>query len=970
MKAGFGSVDEVQPGERLAVTGQVGAHRRRDRRSGPAYIQAPVRSPDGTEVLCTWWEEALAPKEGSTVAVVGEGWRDGSLTARRTQLVGESERPFEHRLLDYYQACLEAEQASDEQLRLGSRSVLVLSDGRAPIAGARTVLPPGEQVKRWCDARRVAGEAETVYAGYPIVTSEPDSGRGESPITAPLLMTEVRVVAEGDRFALETRSAAMELNGYGLALLNIPAEEREEILNAFESLDLHPDPTQRVAEALDFLREANVLGADHLDPRNLRPVEPGQRVQNSSIAYVTAAEQVSTTRALFEDFNELRARPVDGLRTGPVGVLLGHEPPDPYPEPEPSPAVLPSNLEQERGITAAMKANLTVVTGPPGTGKSQVLANTVAAALAAGETVLLASKNNHAIDVVVERVRQAHPDAEPVRLGRAELRVEAARLMGAALARPAVEDSGLDRAKAAWSEVRARVMAPYDRVRERDELLREIDRQEQRCERVSGELPEGCRHVGADVDTDLLLASHQMARRSHDEAGGLRNRWFWQRRRYRKAQTAADDATRTMLTLAGMAAQPALTSALTGGTRSAVLELVGRMITLASEQSRLAELRTYLDLLPTVEEADQQIEASFRERLAPAAELYGAGWRHRLRRRNAPGRAPAAAYHARLAEVASSGGGARRIRADAGNALDAFPVWAVTSLPVGNALPLTPGMFDLAIIDEASQSDIPSALPVLYRAKRAVILGDPRQLTHITTVGSRIEAVLAERCGLTEEQGSEFNYVGTSLYALAASRSSEEPIFLRRHFRSHPDIVEFSNRTFYGSRLVVETDPSRYMDGSAVRWHDVVGRFERNALNRSALNKPEAEAVLDELALAWEGVRGTGRTLGVVSPFRAQVDLLRDLVVQRFPDMVGNVTIDTAHGYQGDERDVMIMSPVVTEGMTEFLVQHAGNPNLVNVAVTRARARLVIVGDHRACLDSGNVLSALAQHASDIGGRS
>ena len=94
------------------------------------------------------------------------------------------------------------------------------------------------------------------------------------------------------------------------------------------------------------------------------------------------------------------------------------------------------------------------------------------------------------------------------------------------------------------------------------------------------------------------------------------------------------------------------------------------------------------------------------------------------------------------------------------------------------------------------------------------------------------------------------------------------------------------------------------------------------------------------------------RTVGIVSPFRAQVDLLRDLVSERLPRLVGQVTIDTAHGFQGDERDVMILSPVVAEGMTEFLIRHAGNPNVVNVSVTRARARFIVVGDLRACSTS------------------
>ena len=73
-----------------------------------------------------------------------------------------------------------------------------------------------------------------------------------------------------------------------------------------------------------------------------------------------------------------------------------------------------------------------------------------------------------------------------------------------------------------------------------------------------------------------------------------------------------------------------------------------------------------------------------------------------------------------------------------GHILKAFPCWAVTNLSAGSRIPLIPGLFDLAVIDEASQSDIPSAIPILYRARRAGVVGDPFQLSH----SSRLTQVL------------------------------------------------------------------------------------------------------------------------------------------------------------------------------------------------------------------------------------
>ena len=78
------------------------------------------------------------------------------------------------------------------------------------------------------------------------------------------------------------------------------------------------------------------------------------------------------------------------------------------------------------------------------------------------------------------------------------------------------------------------------------------------------------------------------------------------------------------------------------------------------------------------------------------------------------------------------------------------------------------------------------------------------------------------------------------------------------------------------------------------------------------------------------------------------------------------ITIDTAHGFQGDERDVMIFSPTVTEGVPPGLVRFAANPNLLNVALTRARARTIVVGDLEFASGSDSLLASLASYAGRI----
>ena len=135
-------------------------------------------------------------------------------------------------------------------------------------------------------------------------------------------------------------------------------------------------------------------------------------------------------------------------------------------------------------------------------------------------------------------------------------------------------------------------------------------------------------------------------------------------------------------------------------------------------------------------------------------------------------------------------------------ALSMLPLWAVTNLSVRNNLPLEQSLFDLVVIDEASQCNIPSALPLLVRSKRALIIGDARQLSHIVNLQGNREARIAERWRLTRDKLAEFSFKDRSLFELAASRVRADPIFLDMHFGSPPAIIDFANKRFYENRMV------------------------------------------------------------------------------------------------------------------------------------------------------------------------
>jgi very-short-patch-repair endonuclease len=205
---------------------------------------------------------------------------------------------------------------------------------------------------------------------------------------------------------------------------------------------------------------------------------------------------------------------------------------------------------------------------------------------------------------------------------------------------------------------------------------------------------------------------------------------------------------------------------------------------------------------------------------------------------------------------------------------------------------------------------------------------------------------------------------------------SEDIVALRDHHRSHADIIEFSNEEFYEGRLRVATNYDQLrrpnQNGPAVRWIDVNGKVVRPSTGGAA-NEAEAQAVVNEIErLLNQGYRGS---IGVVSPFRAQANRIRDMVNghEGLSARIGDLEFlaDTVHKFQGDERDVMIFAPVVSSGISDGALGFLrSNPNLFNVAVTRARAALIVVGDRNAALNCAvDYLARFAAYSDKVGDR-
>jgi len=204
--------------------------------------------------------------------------------------------------------------------------------------------------------------------------------------------------------------------------------------------------------------------------------------------------------------------------------------------------------------------------------------------------------------------------------------------------------------------------------------------------------------------------------------------------------------------------------------------------------------------------------------------------------------------------------------------LKALPIWITNSTDIHKVLPLTKELFDLVIIDEATQCDIASSLPIIQRGKSAVIVGDPKQLRHISFLSTKQQQHLIQKNQLGAIPFNQLDYRNKSILDLVSDAvpSQKQVHFLNEHFRSMPDIIDFSNQYFYDKKLHIMTAQPKTLRQQHAFLHRIKGKRYK-----SGYNKIEAQAVISFLDNIFQKERGDSQlSVGIVSPFTAQANYL------------------------------------------------------------------------------------------------
>lgn len=315
--------------------------------------------------------------------------------------------------------------------------------------------------------------------------------------------------------------------------------------------------------------------------------------------------------------------------------------------------------------------------------------------------------------------------------------------------------------------------------------------------------------------------------------------------------------------------------------------------------------------------------------------------------------------------------------------LGILPVWILSPDDVARLFPCAPDLFDVVIVDEASQVDLPSLVPMAYRGKKLVVFGDTKQMQsqRFAFLSGNIALQSWQQFGMAAIDPNQILHpVSQSLLTLVGTQAEEDCI-LDEHFRSLPPIINFSNDRWYSGKLRIMTDVHHKRFGSpdqpVIELHHVEeGRISGGKQE----NEVEAKVLIEHLAAMVEDPDYAGASIGVLCLFEEQVALVKELVTAAIDPLEWeehDIVVVNPDGFQGDERDVILYSlswdndVMPRAALAARQADSAHVQGMLNVAFTRARDEIHVF--HSAPIDTFTMaggrpgaIGAWLEHCADV----
>lgn len=257
-----------------------------------------------------------------------------------------------------------------------------------------------------------------------------------------------------------------------------------------------------------------------------------------------------------------------------------------------------------------------------------------------------------------------------------------------------------------------------------------------------------------------------------------------------------------------------------------------------------------------------------------------------------------------------------------------FPIIITTCISahkIGEPVP----MFDMVIMDEASQCNTAVSLVPIIRGENLMLVGDPQQLSPVILLDELTNQQLRKKYRVTDE----YDYRINSIYkTFLACDSVSDEILLHNHYRCNKKIIDFNNKKYYNSKLNIcsnsnEDKPLVYIN-------------VRNSTSNIKNTSPSEVAEIIRYA-----AENKNKSIGVITPFVNQRKLIEKAIEE---NKLGNVVCGTVHAFQGDEKDVVLFSTAITDQTQAATYEWLkNNKELINVATSRAKHKLIVLADQR-----------------------
>ena len=544
------------------------------------------------------------------------------------------------------------------------------------------------------------------------------------------------------------------------------------------------------------------------------------------------------------------------------------------------------NASQFRAVERALNNQLSVIQGPPGTGKTQTILNIIANLLIHGKTVQIVSNNNSATQNVLDKL--ASPKYNMgflvAALGNADNKKKFC-----------AEQIGTYPALGQWSLPAERQMELLNAIRGRSDEMSDIFSKQERLALARQELDslhlemrhfaQFCEESGFPVPSEALRRStkSETLMRLLQKAQTL-SEWeravsFW----FKFKSVFYYGISKWSFYQNRLPVIITLLQSLFYRCRQA--ELVGE----------IAQLEDVLSACDAKGKMEELTEWSMTYLRAILFKRYGKSPERRIFDEN-------------------------DLWQNAREVVQEYPV--ILSTTFSSRSSLKGITYDYIIMDEASQVDVATGALALSCARNAVIVGDLKQLPNVITddLKRRSEAIFASY-DLPEGYSFEKN---SFLKSICSILPDAPQTLLREHYRCHPKIIGFCNQKFYNNELVVMTEDRGEPDVLAL-FKTVAGNHRRGHINQRQI-----DVILREASPVIRNTRP--EDVGVIAPYRDQV---KKLACQLGTD---EIEIDTVHKFQGREKDTIVLTTV-----DDVITAFSDDPYLLNVAVSRAKKRLILV---------------------------